>query len=249
MKVDYREPVFADVELPEEIWIIIFRHLDTKSLHNSQLVCKKWVQTILNDVILSGEYTLKNVNQSSQREMDSFVSKRTKLKILRCPSINFHWDIWHKLCNPDVVLCDLRFVDYDYCKDLKKVISGYHTYLPYIRELPEWASVQKVWFDPHNIPKRFVPENVISLAVRLASDNDYLQDKSLEGIGKQMTHLETLIISFSRSVQNQSFLEYSQNYYFPLLMGLLTGQNLKQLEIWFTDEELEYSHNLRYNII
>ena len=115
--------------------------------------------------------------------------------------------------------------------------------------MPEWASVQKVWFDPHNIPKRFVPENVISLAVRLASDNEYLQDKSLEGVGKQMTHLETLIISFSRSVQNQTFLEYSQNYYIPLLMGLLTGQNLKQLEIWFTDEELEYSHTLRYHFL
>ena len=204
---------------------------------------------ILNDVILSGEYTLKNATnrQTSQREIDSFVSKRPKLKILRCPSINFHCDggMPYMLYNPDVH-CDLRFVDYDYCKDLKKVISGYHTYLPYIRELPEWASVQKVWFDPHNIPKRFVPENVISLAVRLASDYDYLQDKSLEGVGKQMTHLETLIISFSRSVQNQTFLEFSQNYYIPLLMGLLTGQNLKQLEIWFTDEELEYSHTLRY---
>ena len=45
-----------DIDLPEEIWSLIFRYLDIKSLQNSQLVCKKWLEIILNDVVLMGEY-------------------------------------------------------------------------------------------------------------------------------------------------------------------------------------------------
>jgi hypothetical protein len=47
----------TNIDLPEEIWIYIFRHLDIKSKQNAELVCKKWLNFILNDVILSGEYT------------------------------------------------------------------------------------------------------------------------------------------------------------------------------------------------
>ena len=47
----------TNIDLPEEIWTYIFRHLDIKSKQNAELVCKKWLNFILNDVILSGEYT------------------------------------------------------------------------------------------------------------------------------------------------------------------------------------------------
>ena len=56
MEVNSQE-LLTRLDLPEEIWINIFRRLDVKSVQNSQLVCKKWLDFILNDVILSGEYT------------------------------------------------------------------------------------------------------------------------------------------------------------------------------------------------
>jgi hypothetical protein len=51
--------VNTNVGLPEEIWSHIFRYLDIKSKQNAELVCKKWLNFILNVVILSGEYTFR----------------------------------------------------------------------------------------------------------------------------------------------------------------------------------------------
>ena len=73
-----------DLDLPEEIWSLIFRYLDKKSLQDSQLVCKKWLEIILNDVVLTGEYTLIYPHLTSS-EINTILSKRRKLKILRCP--------------------------------------------------------------------------------------------------------------------------------------------------------------------
>ena len=71
------------LDLPEEIWINIFRRLDVKSIQNSQLVCKKWLDFILNDVILSGEYRFSGDLLSSQ--INGVLAKRKKLKIVRFP--------------------------------------------------------------------------------------------------------------------------------------------------------------------
>ena len=76
--------IFFDNDLPEEIWLKIFRYLDVKSLQNTQMVCKNWLNIILNDVILSGEYTLARTMISSV-EINALLAKRSKLKIFRCP--------------------------------------------------------------------------------------------------------------------------------------------------------------------
>ena len=105
MKVYFREPSYADFDLPEEIWSNIFRHLDAKSLRNSQMVCKNWLQIILNDVILSGKSTLApEKGKISQNDVDTFIFKRPKLKVLRCPNTMFFLRIGtddpiHKLTN------------------------------------------------------------------------------------------------------------------------------------------------------
>ena len=70
-------------DLPEEIWCLIFRFLDKKSLHNSQLVCKKWLEIILNDVVLTGEYTL-NASLLKTSSINTILAKRKKLKIFKC---------------------------------------------------------------------------------------------------------------------------------------------------------------------
>ena len=150
MKVDFREPIYADFDLPEEIWSNIFRHLDAKSLRNAQMVCKNWLQIILNDVILSGKSTLVHKKgKISQNDVDTFISKRPKLKVLRCPNTKFFLRIGtvdpiHKLTNAcyfPSLHCDLRNVDYSNCKDLKKVISSYFM-MPKMDQLPEWTYTQ-----------------------------------------------------------------------------------------------------------
>merc|ERR1712051_610502 len=71
------------LDLPEEIWINIFRRLDVKSVQSSQLVCKKWLDFILNDVILSGEYRFSGDLLSPQ--INGILAKRKKLKTVRFP--------------------------------------------------------------------------------------------------------------------------------------------------------------------
>jgi hypothetical protein len=77
MEVNSQE-LLTRLDLPEEIWINIFRRLDVKSVQNSQLVCKKWLDFILNDVILSGEYTF--VYGLSSLQINGILAKRKKLK-------------------------------------------------------------------------------------------------------------------------------------------------------------------------
>ena len=82
MEVEPQESL-TSLDLPEEIWINIFRRLDAKSVKNAQLVCKKWLDFILNDVILSGEYRFATGLPASQ--INSILAKRKKLKIVRFP--------------------------------------------------------------------------------------------------------------------------------------------------------------------
>ena len=82
MEVEPQEPL-TRLDLPEEIWINIFRRLDIKSVQSSQLVCKKWLDFILNDVILSGEYRFSGDLLSPQ--INGILAKRKKLKTVRFP--------------------------------------------------------------------------------------------------------------------------------------------------------------------
>ena len=85
MEVEPQESL-TRLDLPEEIWINIFRRLDNKSVQNSQLVCKKWLDFILNDVILSGEYRFSaDLNRLFSPQINGILAKRKKLKIVRFP--------------------------------------------------------------------------------------------------------------------------------------------------------------------
>ena len=128
-----------EIDLLEEIWCLIFRYLDKKSLQNTQLVCKKWLDIILNDVVLTGEYHLKTRDLTSS-EINNILLKRKKLKIFRC--YDYHIS---NLSDDEVrdleeigILSDLRFVDFKVCKDLKKVVVGNHFQTPQPRpKLPK----------------------------------------------------------------------------------------------------------------
>ena len=74
------------LDLPVEIWINIFRSLDVKSVQNAQLVCKKWLDFILNDVILSGEYRFSgDLPHLFSSQINGILAKRKKLRIVRFP--------------------------------------------------------------------------------------------------------------------------------------------------------------------
>jgi hypothetical protein len=111
--------------------------------------------------------------------------------------------------------------------------------MPKMDQLPEWTYVRTIWFDPHNIPPKFEPENIIQLGIKIKSEHSYVTDQSLEPIGSQMAHLEKLFFSFSRSCQSPP------EFCIPLLKGLQACDSLKQLEICLDDDELEYSTSLR----
>ena len=115
-----------DLDLPEEIWSLTFRYLDKKSLQDSELVCKKWLDIILNDVVLTGEYTL-GASCLKSSTINTILAKRKKLKIFKCFR---YYTFYHEEHSDDHVLemirihdqeLDLRFVDFKVCKDLTKV--------------------------------------------------------------------------------------------------------------------------------
>ena len=115
--------------LPEEIWVLIFRYLDITSLQNSQLVCKKWLDIILNDVVMSGEYTLYN-NRLNSSQINTILAKRKKLQIFRCPDYRYYCrntsDENARDMEEGGLTIDLRFVNFKVCKDLKKVVVEHY---------------------------------------------------------------------------------------------------------------------------
>ena len=120
MEVDSQESL-TRFDLPEEIWIHIFRWLDVKSVQNAQLVCKTWLDFILNDVILSGEYTFVSKNVSSS-QINGVLAKRKKLKIVRFPipyQCFEEGDIPYEYVKDDTAF-DTQYIDFEVCKDLNK---------------------------------------------------------------------------------------------------------------------------------
>ena len=223
MKVKPQESV-TRLDLPVEIWINIFRSLDVKSVQNAQLVCKKWLDFILNDVILSGEYRFATGLPSSQ--INSILAKRKKLK-----SVHFVHPYANKVgvgVVGDENIFD--FVDFKVCKDLKKVTFQMFDRIP---SLPRWVLASSFWFDPYNKPESFGPENTVELTlrpIRFIHESDNPDDSSIDLITKKMTHLEKLKVYL--------YAEDNIDYILPLLKGLQHCHSLHQLEIFCSPEDI-----------
>ena len=203
------------LDLPEEIWINIFRSLDNKSVQNAQLVCKKWLDFILNDVILSGEYRFATGLPSST--INSILAKRKKLK-----SVHFLHPYEYKV-GVGVVEDETIFdsVDFKVCKDLKKVtFQMYNKIAPF----PRWIGSSSFWFDPYNMPESFGPENTLELTLRIMHGLQSPDESSIELVTKKMTQLEKLKV-YLYGVNNIDYL-------LPLLKGLQRCHSLHKLEIF-----------------
>ena len=121
---------------------------------------------------------------------------------------------WFYFC----FLCSIS----DGCGDILNVIQ--------IKELPGWADVTKIWFDPknpQNPPKNATFDSVIELRLIL-DDESHAFDPSLEHIGPKMNNLETVFLSFQSEARTNDF-----RYTYPLLQGLQKCPNLSDLIVSF----------------
>ena len=241
MSDNLQEVFVTNIDLPEEIWIHIFRYLDIKSKQNAELVCKKWLNFILNDVILSGEYTLVT-NQVSSSQVNTALAKRKKLKTVRFPRLVYRVDFEYDF-EEDGFLFDIRNIDLKVCKDLKKVVLGVRSqFVKLPQKLPQWVNLVKFWFDPHIEPATFGLENVVHLRLSINNEieRDNSVDSSLESVSKHMSHLEKLSVHFSR--------DYQDNLHFwqPILSGLKFSHSLHELDLRIRgDQSSGYINNLR----
>ena len=223
MKVKPQESL-TRLDLPVEIWINIFRSLDVKSVQNAQLVCKKWLDFILNDVILSGEYRFATGLPSST--INIILAKRKKLK-----SVHFVHPYEYKVgvgVIGDETIFD--YVDFKVCKDLKKVTFQMFDRIP---SLPRWVLASSFWFDPYNKPESFGPELIVELTLHMAMHElESTHESSFELVTKKMTHLEKLKVLLYADVGN------SIDYILPLLKGLQHCHSLHELEISCQPEDV-----------
>ena len=246
MEVDPRESQ-TRFDLPEEIWIHIFRCLDVKSVQNAQLVCKTWLDFILNDVILSGEYTFVSKDLSPS-QINGVLAKRKNLKIVRFPfpyQCLKEGDIPYEY-EKDCTAFDSKYVDFEVCKDLKKVVvqstRSYNRKFVKTFPLPRWLTPSLFWFDPSNKTVSFGPENIVELILFIMPETGNSVDPSLDLIAKKMTNLEKLSVHFSpealgydinieaKSITYPLCIE-DVHFILPLLNGLQNCQSLHQLEI------------------
>ena len=226
------QKLLTRLDLPEEIWINIFRRLDVKSVQNSQLVCKKWLDFILNDVILSGEYTF--VYGLSSLQINGILAKRKKLK-----SVHFTGPYENKNDRyaEHEVAFDLSYVvscvDFKVCKDLKKVtFQSFDKFGDFAKmpPFPRWVIPSSFWFDPYNMPESFGPENTLELTLRIMHGLQSPDESSIELVTKKMTQLEKLKV-YLYGVNNIDYL-------LPLLKGLQRCHSLHELEISCQPEDV-----------
>ena len=225
-----------EVDLPEEIWGLIFRFLDNNSLQNSQLVCRRWLEIILNDVVLTGKYNLMEMNVNSS-QINNILIKRKKLKVLRCNHhkyyVNTITDDEATNLEEDGITVDLRFVNFQVCKDLTKVIVR-RNLTCVTPELPNWISWIEYCYNPQTQSPSYCSknasifswENVVLLHLYLSPENSTagIIDESLEAIGNQMTNLEELSFWFSDDLKMENI-----GSIIPLLRGLQVCNKLKKL--------------------
>ena len=233
------------VELPQEIWILIFKYLDFKTLQcKAILVCKKWFELIRSNSTLSGEFTL---NTQVASEIEFLLSNWKKLKVLRSP-------ILVKKCEKEQLIdfgveLDFQNVNLKACKHLKKVIvpndTRFHENIE-LSSFPSWFNVCKYWYNPQNESASLCPENMVEICIHFGDpyfpqeqEHSYETNQSLESIAKRMEDLESITIRFNTY--------YSGNfeYCFPLLKGLQSCKKLKKLKFWFLHDGLVYNQNLR----
>ena len=101
-----------------------------------------------------------------------------------------------------------------------------------LKELPGWADVTKIWFDPknpQNPPKNATFDSVIELRLIL-DDESHAFDPSLEHIGPKMNNLETVFLSFQSEARTNDF-----RYTYPLLQGLQKCPNFSDLIVSFNE--------------
>ena len=119
-----------------------------------------------------------------------------------------------------LIQIDFFFSITDNCGDILDVIQ--------LKELPAWADVTKIWFNPKNPLQKATFENVIEIRMILDDESFCVFDHSLEQIGPKMHNLEAVFLSIQSDARRNDF-----RYTYPLLQGLQKCSNLSDLFVSF----------------
>ena len=92
---DANEEIFGP-QLPTELWLMIFGHLDWKTLQKkATLVCNSWLEMIRKCPKLSGEVSLRS-DKIKKKDLIAILSRWEQLKVLHAINgFNFDFKVQH----------------------------------------------------------------------------------------------------------------------------------------------------------
>ena len=205
--------IYMDVNiLPNEVWYIIFSHLDERSIHCVSETCKLWFELIRSNVKSSSHICLVNDN------LKKFQTKLEKSEWI--------WERWpvlrtlefgrsHMICEHVVnephfafeAMNIVKLINFKQCQTLEKVVFSvnFDPAIPYssrnlMKKYCMVAHMEKLTFNPHVEIKSFGMEHILNLHISLNMDIN--ANKTCEGllfIGEKAKSLQKLTISLERT--------------------------------------------------
>ena len=205
--------IYMDVNiLPNELWYLIFSHLDEKSIPCVSETCNLWFELIRSNVKTSSHICLVNDN------LKKFQTKLEKSEWIweRWPALRTlefgrsHMICEHVVDEPHFALEAMNIVksmDFKQCETLEKVVFSvnFDPAIPYsnrniMQKYCMVAHIEKLSFNPHVEIESFGMEHILNLHISLNMDIN--ANKTCEGlhlIGEKAKILKKLTISLERT--------------------------------------------------
>ena len=205
--------IYMDVNiLPNEVWYIIFSHLDERSIQCVSVTCTLWFELIRSNVNTSSQICLANDN------LKKFQTKLEKSEWI--------WERWPVLRTLEFgrshMICDhvvnephfaseamnlVKSINFKQCETLEKVVFSlnFDPAIPYssrnlMKKYCMVAHMEKLTFNPHVEIKSFGMEHILNLHISLNMDiNANRTCEGLHFIGEKAKSLQKLTISLERT--------------------------------------------------
>ena len=216
------------INLPKEIWEIIWSFLDYHALQKiCTLVSKTWLENIRDSPTLSGELILKiSESDPSVEVIKDILSHWTKLKVLHFKTnqeLGFEFGMKIGLAINSTLHPMLR----------KVITPSPNSFEP--KELGKWGKVKEIWFDPKQVCNPSGINKIFSLEISTREIPNVIKYETI--IGTSMVPLET-IGQITPNVETLSL------YGFPYLNLIKGFKYLKNLNV--VEKELPVDWLLRY---
>ena len=205
--------IYMDVNiLPNEVWYIIFSHLDERSIRCVSETCKLWFELIRSNVNTSSQICLVNDNL-----------KKFQIKLAKSEWIWERWPVLrtlefgrsHMICEHVVneppfafeAMNIVKSINFKQCETLDKVVFSvnFDPAIPYssqnlMKKYCMVAHMEKLTFNPHIEIKSFGMEHILNLHISLNMDiNANRTCEGLHFIGEKAKSLQKLTISLERT--------------------------------------------------